>query len=105
MADRKHENETFGPEALLIDGRIFVNCRFNGTKLIYTGDADVSFNGCVLTNVQFQFQGSADRTLRLLQAFYASDQSRPMVESVLEKIRASARPNVPVSGPGGSWQA
>jgi hypothetical protein len=105
MADRKHENETFGPEPLLVDGRIFVSCRFNGTKLIYTGDADVSFFGCSMTNVSFDFSGAAGRTLKMLQTFYSFEASRPLVEGVMDQIRASARGTPAPHPPRGPWQS
>ena len=102
MADKKHEAETFGAEPLIADGRIFVNCRFNGTKLVLTGDGEVSFVGCAMNDVRFEFQGSAARTLRMLQTFYANPASRPMVEGIFNQIRSSGAPPAPS---GGEWQA
>jgi hypothetical protein len=103
MADRKHENETFGPEPIFIDGKIFLRCTFNGTKLIVTGDGDVGFHECKLNQVTFELSGSAGRTLNFLRSFYNSGDpgGRALVEHLLTGAPKTQQP----TSKSGSWQA
>ncbi len=103
MPDTKHEGETFGPEPLLADGRIFVRCTFNGTRLIIAGDGDFSFFDCTLNEVKFEFTGAAGRTLGVLKMLYATGPAgRALVDGIVARVRTV--PSGPVVG-GGSWQA
>lgn len=51
-----------------MDGNEFVRCRFDGCTIRYSGGSFPLIADCAFVNVQFQFDHSAGRTLKLLGA-------------------------------------
>jgi hypothetical protein len=64
------ENKTFGPgETVVLDGRIFINCVFEGCDFIYAGEADTAqIGGTPIRNADIYFCGAAQRTINILNA-------------------------------------
>ena len=58
----------FGPEDVIAtDGGNFIECRFEGSTLIYSGGEHPRFENCVLTDIGWAFADHALRTVQFLQ--------------------------------------
>lgn len=84
------QNKTFLDETVEIDGKTFVNCRFENVILKYSGEEpfslqDSQFHG----SLQFLFAGAAANAVEALTAMYAGfgELGRQMVEMFFDSIR------------------
>ncbi len=84
---RTIEGESFGVQRIIVDGKKFINCKFNKTELVFKGESDLSIVGCSLTNVSYTFSGPAERTLKILKTLYKTPEFRPMIDNTFEAIR------------------
>jgi hypothetical protein len=64
------------------DGVHFIDCRFDRAKLIYSGGAQPSFEGCSFSNATWEFAGAALRTIQLLQSINASPGGKAFVDNL-----------------------
>lgn len=60
------ENQTFTGITVILDDKVFVNCKIDRCIVIYTG-GDLMLDGTKITNSQFKFDGPAGRTVKLLK--------------------------------------
>lgn len=51
-----------------IDGQVFVDCKFEGCTLVYSGGTPPLFDGCDLGDSTIKFTDAAERTLVFLLA-------------------------------------
>ena len=58
----------FGAEIVDLDGAEFIECRFRGTTLRYSGGVVPRIIGCSFSQARFAVDGAAARTLTLLKA-------------------------------------
>jgi len=65
---RRFVDQDFGPAVVDLDGAEFVNCRFRGTTVRYSGGELPRIVGCSFVNARFTVDGAAARTLQLLSA-------------------------------------
>jgi hypothetical protein len=65
MAD--HVALAFTDEALHVDGERYLDCEFNGCRLIYAGGEVPFFGGCHLHDCNWHLEGAADNTINLLR--------------------------------------
>ena len=63
--------QRFGAETLKMDGVHFTNCAFSDTTLRYLGGTVPIFEGCTMSGVKFQFDGTASNTYELLKQLVA----------------------------------
>jgi hypothetical protein len=59
------ENRSLTREYVVVDNKLFVNCRFEECLLIYAG-GDYHARGCEFTHCSFRLEGPALRTLEFL---------------------------------------
>jgi len=76
----------YGKEPLLLDEKVFFDCEFRETILIYTGGDIPSFEKCLFDSVHFNFQGGASNTLQFIQALYHAG-FKEKIEKTFEAIR------------------
>jgi hypothetical protein len=81
-------NRSFGVERVSICGKRFINCKFDGTELIYDASAPTSMNYCNLSSMRLSFNGGASETVNYLTALYSDQAFRPIVEQTFENIRS-----------------
>ncbi len=84
---RTIENEEFGIQRVIVDGKRFVNCKFHKTELVFRGEAKGSIEGGVLDHPQFTFDGPAAATAQSLSNFYKIPQLRPLIDNTFEAIK------------------
>jgi hypothetical protein len=80
-------NQTFGMDAVVIDGKHFTGCTFNGTDLILEGIAPFGFEYCTFNDPRFRVTKHAELTLGALIAMYKNEPFRPFVEGTFNIIR------------------
>jgi hypothetical protein len=81
-------NKSYGVERVVIDGKHFVNCTFDGTELVFTGKRGFSLSGNHFkTNPRISFDGNAALTISELIAMYSDDVFRPIIEATFDNIK------------------
>ena len=60
-------DRTFRDERVILDGGCFVNCRFEGSILVYFGGRIPEIQDCRFNDIRFSFEGPAGHTLELLR--------------------------------------
>lgn len=89
---RTIENEEFGVQRVVMDGKRFVKCRFHGTELVFRGEAKSAIEGCILDRPQFAFDGPAAATAVILSNLYKLPQLRPLIDNTFEAIKKGELP-------------
>jgi hypothetical protein len=85
---RTIEGESFGVQRVVLDGKRFINCSFDGTELVIKGEAGGEFNNNKLTNIRLTFDGPAAGTIFTLRALYSEPSFRPFIENAFEQIKS-----------------
>lgn len=62
------EKQTIGDVREVIDGKDYVDCRFEGTQLVYAGGDLPAFTSCTFQNYRMTFEGAALNTVTMLRA-------------------------------------
>ena len=65
-------NKYFGVARVIIDGKHFTNCTFDGSELVFLGKLPFSFSKNNLTGIRMKFEGSSALTAESLAAMYRS---------------------------------
>jgi hypothetical protein len=79
---------TFGREDVLLDGRTFINCTFNESRLVFRGEAPSRLINNTLIDVNWKLEGPAAATLELLSTLYVQGpELQAAVEQVFDKVR------------------
>jgi hypothetical protein len=81
------EGKQFGVQQVVLDGKRFVRCFFDGTELIVKGEQDFQMERNSLTNCKFTVYGHAARTLKVLTAMYKDISFRPIVDKTIQNIK------------------
>jgi urea transporter len=81
------ENKSYGVERVIVDGKHFYRCKFNGTELVFTGGIPPKMGFCVLINPRITFDSNAANTIDTLVEMYADPSFRPVIEPLLENIK------------------
>jgi len=93
---RTVQGVTFGVQSIPMDGNRFVRCEFNGTELVFAGEAGFALENCGWKErPRIKVEGPANRTLRMLQLLYKDPVFRPIAEATLEGIKAGKLREVP----------
>lgn len=77
---------TFGIQRVVVDGRSFSDCSFNGTELVFRGEGSVAFHHCHFEDPKFTLDGPAATTMKILQGLYKEPSFRIYVENTLKLI-------------------
>jgi hypothetical protein len=79
-------NQTLSGDQL-IDGNTYIDCTFDGARLIYEGGLPPGFLNTSFQNSNFRFQGAAGNTLTFLKAMApARTGMRHMVQGLLPEL-------------------
>jgi len=82
----KVENQTYGSEQVMVDGKAFTGCTFTNTVFVYAAGEAPTFADCTFHNVSLAFEGAADNTLQFLAGLYEGGFTRS-IETIFESIR------------------
>lgn len=81
-------NKSYGVERVVIDGKHFVNCTFDGTELIFAGKRGFSLTrNHFKTPPRISFIGHAANTINQLIHMYSDESFRPIVEATFNNIK------------------
>jgi hypothetical protein len=85
----ENSGKTFTQATETIDGKHYVDCRFENCKLIYRGGGIPRITGCHFENCQWQFEDAAERTLLFMRQLYhgMGAGGAQLVEATLAQLR------------------
>jgi hypothetical protein len=69
---KRFVRQAFGAGIVDLDGAEFIECKFRGTTLRYSGGEVPRIIGCSFSEARFAVDGAAARTLALLKAMASS---------------------------------
>jgi hypothetical protein len=96
---RTIKGESFGIQRVYLDGKRFVNCTFDGTELVFRGEAGLDFSHNNLKDIRLTLDGSAARTVIFFMKLYTEPGFRPFIENIFEAIKGGKLPeSIPPSG-------
>ena len=81
-------DKEFGVEQVVTSGKKFLGCRFNGTEIIFDGQAQIGFESCGFTDQKFTFVGPAARTIAMLTGMYKDPSFQPIVDGIFMNIKS-----------------
>lgn len=82
-----HTNDTL-TGTVELDGEVFVDCRFEGAKLVYAGGTPPIFNRCVFDESTFEVRDHARNTIAFLRAMAPeSTQLSPIVWGLIPELK------------------
>ena len=89
------EGKSFGVQQVVMDGKNFVRCKFDGTELIYNGIKNFSLGENKFLRFRFTFSQFAANTIAIIEAMYKDPAFRPIVDQTFENIKKgqSRRPD------------
>ena len=79
-----HDTNFTNGDHVHVDGGRFVRCSFEKATLVYSGGAHPDFKDCEFGAVGWRFEGSALRTIQLLQALGSSPNGKFLLEDLFE---------------------
>jgi len=80
-------NKSYGVERVIIDGKHFSNCTFDGTELVFTGKRTFGLSHNKFTAIRFKVEGDAALALNAMIAMYADEAFRPFIEVTFDNIK------------------
>lgn len=81
-------NKSYGVDRVVVDGKHFVNCTFDGTELVFKGEKGFSLtSNHFKTPPRISFDGNASLTVGELIAMYGDEGFRPIVDATFENIK------------------
>ncbi len=80
------EKMAFEDKTIVLDGGSFYACKFKNCTLIFSGVLSVTMDGCSFDDCEWQFSGSAENTIRFMQALYAGG-AKELIENTFRNIR------------------
>ena len=89
------DGKRFGVQQIIVDGKKFERCLFDGTEVIYNGKAGFSLVWCEFRSPKFTFGSYASNTINSLTMMYKDPSFRPIVEQTLQNIRSGELPQSP----------
>ncbi|WP_146449721.1 hypothetical protein [Vibrio kanaloae] len=81
------EGKTFGVQQVVLDGRTFKRCEFDGSELIFNGEYGFNLDRNSFNAPKFTFGGSASTTISVLTNMYKDPAFRPLVDETLANIQ------------------
>ena len=78
---------TFGVEKVICDGRHFIDCKFDGTELVFHGTNGFSMQNCSGHITRISFGGSAGLVMSQLVALNQDPFFRKHIEATLQAIK------------------
>ncbi|MBM4271145.1 MAG: hypothetical protein FJ139_03155 [Deltaproteobacteria bacterium] len=87
----------FGTEIVVIDGKQFNRCQFQGTLLQFNGKKPVQFLSSGFIGVKWIFGDSAALTFKFVSTLYRAmgeELGKPLIESIISSIKGT-KENLP----------
>jgi len=84
-------DRNFTREAVVLDGKTFVNCRFEGCELIYSGGRPFVFKNTTADECTMSFVGRAENTVQTLAMMHRFGM-QAFVDDMFDFIRNPGRP-------------
>jgi FtsH-binding integral membrane protein len=78
-------DQTFGVEPIILDGKNFVKCKFNGSELIFSGRTNFSLQDCTISTQYFTFKGDAATVMHQLSIMYKTKEFKQLIDNTLNK--------------------
>ena len=82
------KGKTFGVQQVILDGRTFKRCEFDGSELIFNGEYGFNLERNNFHTPKFTFGGSASTTIAALTNMYKDPAFRPLVDQTLTNIKS-----------------
>jgi hypothetical protein len=82
------EGKKFGVQQVILDGRTFKRCEFDGAELIFNGENGFNLESNHFKAPKFTFGNSASNTIAALTSMYKDPAFRPLVELTLTNIKS-----------------
>ena len=76
-------DKTFGVEPVVLDGKNFVKCKFNGSELIFTGRTNFSLQDCIISTPYFTFKGDSATVMHQLSIMYKTKEFKQLIDNSL----------------------
>lgn len=84
----KFEKTSFKNSTVELDGKHFVDCTFNGCRLVFAAVSPVRMSGCTFGNCSWHFTEAAALTLGFMASLYKVGGLGPQIlEATFENIR------------------
>lgn len=91
------EGKKFGVQSVVIDGRDFKRCEFQGTELVFKGEAPFGLSSCSLSDIYITFQDSAGLTVQALSILAADPGLKQLSDGLIAGIQnGTIGPRAPV---------
>jgi hypothetical protein len=88
----KVEGKRFGVQRIILDGKSFERCEFNGSEVVFEGSDAFALEGCHFIGPRVTFARNAALTFSVLHGFYKDPAFRPFVEQAFANIRSGDFP-------------
>jgi hypothetical protein len=85
-------DRNYTKEAVVLDGKTFVNCRFLNCELIYSGGRPFTFENSTADECTLSFVGRAENTVQTLAMMHRFGMQQ-FVEDMFEFIRSPRQPS------------
>ena len=89
----------YGIESVVMDGKRFENCTFEGTNFVVRGEKPFQLSECRIGKFYITVDGPASTTLDMLTVMYKEPGFRPIIERTFEGIRKGERIVRKISSP------
>jgi len=86
------KGENFGYQQVRVDGKEFINCKFDQTQIVYSAEQPFNLHGNTFKGLSFVFDGAAFATIEFLTEFYKIPEVRPSIEATLDNIKKGVYP-------------
>jgi len=81
------EGKTFGVQPVELDGKNFVNCKFDGSELVFRGRNGFNLqHNHFLTPPRISFQDYAGQTLAVMRALYKEPAFKLYIQRAFEQV-------------------
>ncbi len=91
----KFEDQTFDSQDILLDGNEYINCTFNGCKIVFQGVQGIGLVSPTFDACNWHFAGPAGNTLAFLAMIYSSGgNGQKLVETIFAGVRKGKAPTI-----------
>ena len=79
-------NKNFGVERVILDGKKFVDCKFDRSELVYLGKKNFHLIRTTHVNTRLAFEDNAALTVAVMQKMYGDPGIRQYIVDFIEQI-------------------
>lgn len=85
--------KTFSREPVHLDGKSFIDCRFDGSELIYSGTGPVELKYNAFKGPKWTFSGAAGSTVGFLRALRRDEGTKALFEDIFSRPDEEIQPH------------